>query len=100
MRLFTPFTIPKKENCDLCRIEKNKKKQQKIIYQITFLKPLIGKDSFSTDLQLLGSGLWLEYQPKEKPFYGGVTKICVRMFFCFTCTYVNIDIEYLEYFFK
>ena len=26
MRLFTPFTIPKKENCDLCRIEKNKKK--------------------------------------------------------------------------
>jgi len=26
MKLFTPFTIPKKENCDLCRIEKNKKK--------------------------------------------------------------------------
>ena len=26
MRLFTPFTIPKKENCDLCRIQKNKKK--------------------------------------------------------------------------
>ena len=25
MRLFTPFTILKKENCDLCRIEKNKK---------------------------------------------------------------------------
>ena len=25
MRLFTPFTVPKKENCDLCRIEKNKK---------------------------------------------------------------------------
>ena len=24
MRLFTPFTIPKKENCDLCK--KNKKK--------------------------------------------------------------------------
>ncbi len=29
MRLFTPFTIPKKENCDLCRIEKNKKKAVK-----------------------------------------------------------------------
>ena len=26
MRLFTPFTIPQKENCDLCRTEKNKKK--------------------------------------------------------------------------
>ena len=26
MRLFTPFTIPKKENCDLYRIKKNKKK--------------------------------------------------------------------------
>ena len=26
MRLFTPFTIPQQENCDLCRIEKNKKK--------------------------------------------------------------------------
>tara|TARA_Y100001968_G_scaffold105801_1_gene95687 strand:- start:5 stop:157 length:153 start_codon:yes stop_codon:yes gene_type:complete len=26
MRLFTPFTIPKKENCYLCRIEKDKKK--------------------------------------------------------------------------
>ena len=26
MRLFTPFTIPKKENCDLCRIKPNKKK--------------------------------------------------------------------------
>ena len=25
MRLFTPFTIPKKENCDLCRIENKKK---------------------------------------------------------------------------
>tara|TARA_Y100000589_G_scaffold297288_1_gene304980 strand:- start:2148 stop:2297 length:150 start_codon:yes stop_codon:yes gene_type:complete len=26
MRLLTPFTIPKKENCDLCRFEKNNKK--------------------------------------------------------------------------
>jgi len=26
MRLFTPFTIPQKENCDLCRINNNKKK--------------------------------------------------------------------------
>ena len=29
MRLFTPFTIPQKENCDLCRIENNKKKAVK-----------------------------------------------------------------------
>ena len=26
MRIFTTFTIPKKKNCDLFRIEKNKKK--------------------------------------------------------------------------
>ncbi len=26
MKLFTPFTIPQKNNCDLCRIEKNKQK--------------------------------------------------------------------------
>ena len=26
MRLFTPFTIPQKDNCDLCRINNNKKK--------------------------------------------------------------------------
>jgi len=26
MRLFTPFTIPKKENCDLFRIKTNKRK--------------------------------------------------------------------------
>ena len=61
MRLFTPFTIPKKENCDLCRIEKNKKKIVEIHYQITFLKTYIGKDliSFSTDLKMLVDGLML-----------------------------------------
>jgi len=26
MKLFTPFTIPQKNNCDLRRIEKNKQK--------------------------------------------------------------------------
>ena len=26
MKLFTPFTIPQKDNCDLCRIAKNKQK--------------------------------------------------------------------------
>ena len=25
MKLFTPFTIPKKDNCDLCKIKTNKK---------------------------------------------------------------------------
>ena len=58
MRLFTPFTIPNKTNCDLCRINNNKKKQLKIIYQVTFLKTFIGKDSipFSTDLGLQEQG--------------------------------------------
>ena len=27
MKLFTPFTIPQKENCDLCRIKTNKRKE-------------------------------------------------------------------------
>jgi len=26
MKLFTPFTIPQKDNCDLCRIKTNKRK--------------------------------------------------------------------------
>ena len=26
MRLFTPFAIPKKDDCDLCRIQENKNK--------------------------------------------------------------------------
>ena len=27
MKLFTPFTIPKKANCDLCRIKNNNNKR-------------------------------------------------------------------------
>ncbi len=27
MKLFTPFTIPQKDNCDLCRIKTNKRKE-------------------------------------------------------------------------
>ena len=26
MKLFTPFTIPEKDNCDLCKIKTNKRK--------------------------------------------------------------------------
>ena len=54
MRLFTPFTIPKKENGDFCRIEKDKKKLVEKIYQISFLKNLYRQrfDLFLTDLQL------------------------------------------------
>ena len=37
MKLFTPFTIPQKDNCDLCRIEKNKKNKLRIYVQINFL---------------------------------------------------------------
>jgi len=29
MKLFTPFTIPQKENCDLCRVKTNKRKATK-----------------------------------------------------------------------
>ena len=27
MKLFTPFTIPKKDNCDLCKVKTNKRRQ-------------------------------------------------------------------------
>ncbi len=27
MKLFTPFTIPQKDNCDLCRIKTNKRRE-------------------------------------------------------------------------
>ena len=72
MRLFTPFIIPKKKNCDHCRIEKNKKKKQlRIHYQITFFKTYIGKDliSLSTDLKILVDGLLLEDQTQENPLF-------------------------------
>ena len=62
MRLFTPFSIPKKENCDLCKINNNKKKAVENHFLRTFSKTFIGKDSilFLTDLQLLVDGLLLE----------------------------------------
>ena len=71
MRLFTPFTIPKKENCDLCRIEKNKKKIVENPLLDNLLKTYIGKDliSFSTDLKILVDGLLLEDQTQENPLF-------------------------------
>ena len=27
MKLFTPFTIPQKDNCDLCKVKTNKSKE-------------------------------------------------------------------------
>ena len=38
MKLFTPFTIPKKENCDLCRI---KRKNNKRANNLSFLLLLL-----------------------------------------------------------
>ncbi len=62
MRLFTPFTIPRKGNCDLCRIEKNKKKLVENPLLDNLFKNLYRKDliSFSTDLKILVDGLLLE----------------------------------------
>ena len=67
MKLFTPFTIPEKDNCDLCKIKTKKEKQLKIDSQINCLNSSIEKVliSFSTDLQLSVRGLWLEDQAKE-----------------------------------
>ena len=62
MRLFTHFTIPKKENCDLCRIEKNKKNTVENIFLDNLFRNLYGKDLilFLTDLQLLVDHQWLK----------------------------------------
>ena len=62
MRLFTPFTIPQKDNCDLCRIKTKKENQLRIHSQITFLETFTGRDliSFSTDLsQQKKKELWV-----------------------------------------
>ena len=40
MRLFSPFTVPKKENCDLCRINNKKKKAVKNHLLDNFFKNL------------------------------------------------------------
>tara|TARA_B100000965_G_scaffold224772_1_gene188138 strand:- start:286 stop:543 length:258 start_codon:yes stop_codon:yes gene_type:complete len=55
MRLFTPFTIPQKENCDLCRVEKNKEKAVENHLLDNLFRNLlgIGLISFLTDVQLL-----------------------------------------------
>ena len=62
MRLFTPFTIPEKDNCDLCKIKTNKRKATENrfldkLFNSTIETVLI---AFSTDLQLSVRGLWLE----------------------------------------
>ena len=61
MKLFTPFTIPKKDNCDLCRIKTIKRKAVENPFLDNFLETFIGRDSISflTDLQMLIDGLWL-----------------------------------------
>ena len=47
MKLFTPFTIPQKNNCDLCRIEKNKQKVVENPFIDRLFKYLYNKDSIS-----------------------------------------------------
>ena len=40
MRLLTPFTIPKKENCDLCRIKTNKRREAENLFLDQLFKTL------------------------------------------------------------
>ena len=47
MKLFTPFTIPHKDNCDLCRIEKNSQKVVENPFIVDYLKTSTSKDSIS-----------------------------------------------------
>ena len=45
MRLFTPFTISKKENCDLCMLEPYKKNAVENNLLDNRLKTFLGKNS-------------------------------------------------------
>ena len=45
MKLFTPFTIPEKDNCDLCKIKTNKRKATEIRFLDKLFK-LNYRDSF------------------------------------------------------
>jgi len=40
MKLFTPFTIPQKDNCDLCRIKTNKRRGAENLFLDQLFKTL------------------------------------------------------------
>ncbi len=40
MKLFTPFTIPKKDNCDLCKIKTNKRNAVEKPFRYDFFRNL------------------------------------------------------------
>jgi len=40
MKLFTPFTIPKEDNCDLCRIKTNKRREAENLFLDQLFKTL------------------------------------------------------------
>ena len=40
MKLFTPFTIPKKDNCDICKIKTNKRKAVENLFIDDFFRNL------------------------------------------------------------
>ena len=50
MRLFTPFTIPKKENCDLYRIKLYNLKQERTKISKWFCYVIVGKLKYKNNL--------------------------------------------------
>ena len=52
MKLFTPFTIPKKDNCDLCRIKTSRRTKAENPFLDQLFKTLYRDNliSFSTEL--------------------------------------------------
>ena len=51
MKLFTPFTIPKKDNCDLCRIKRNNQKRGK--QPLFFIAAVVAVESVGMDYRTL-----------------------------------------------
>ena len=71
MRLFTPFTIPKKGNCDLCRIEKRSNSWEPLLDK--FLKLYRQKFGFVSDWSvILIDDLLLEEQTQENFLFEGL----------------------------
>ena len=62
MKLFTPFTIPKKDNYDLCRIKTKKRKAVENPLLDNLFRNLYRQrfDFVLTDLKMSVRGLWLE----------------------------------------
>ena len=89
MKLFTPLTISKKDNCDLCRIKTNKKTAVKKLMTCDMCK-----NDNSVHYRVINSQIsewificnkcWLDFSKTEGYKYGGTRKENRRKKFRYT----------------